>query len=124
MGKVGRLMNCDIYLSSNAYELADGGVGNDDVYGGLFIGDQSFGSCGMAGMEVADVDNAGPEENMGMTGKPVRPVEIIIKPLGSSGSNDPLNQRGSAGWKFSLDVEILDSSWIRNLYHTNAFSAD
>ena len=68
-----------------------------------------------------NVDSAGSDE-FSMTGKQVKPIEIIIKELGSGGSEDPLNQRGSAGWKATLDVEVLEADWIRNLYHVNDFS--
>lgn len=77
--------------------------------------------AGFGGMLPNDVDGGG-EGYSNNTGKKVSPVEIIGKPLGSSGSNDPLNQRGTIAWKFTLDVEILNSAWIRNLEHTNSFS--
>ena len=67
------------------------------------------------------VDMAGTDDYT-MTGKQVKPLQVIIKPLGSGGTEDPLDQRGSAGWKATLDTEILQSSWIRNLYHVNDFS--
>jgi len=122
-GKMGYLLNCDIYISSNAYEAADGGVSNDDIYGAIYIGADSFAVAGMAGLDVKNVDMAGTDEYT-MTGKSVRPVDIIVKPVDSGGAENPLNQRGSIGWKMTHDCEILDSTWILNQYHTNVFSAD
>ncbi len=123
-GKMGVLMQCEIWISSNAYEVADAGVGNDDVYGAILIGADAFGVAGMAGLEAKDVDMAGTEEYT-MTGKTgIRPVEIIVKPVGSEGSADPMNQRGSMAWKVSNDTKILKADRIRVIYHTNMFSAD
>ena len=121
-GKMGTLMQCDFYISSNAYELADGGVGTDDIYGALFIGNDAFATAGFTGL-MANMTDSGSVDEFSMTGKQVKPVQIIVKELGSSGTNDPLNQRGTAGWKATLDVEILKSAWIRNLLHVNEFSA-
>lgn len=121
-GKMGSLMQCDFYISSNAYESADTGAGGTtDVYGALFIGDDAFATAGFTGLMAKNADGASADEYTN-TGKQVKPIEIIIKELGSGGSEDPLNQRGTAGWKATLDVEVLNSAWIRNLYHVNDFS--
>lgn len=120
-GKMGTLMQCDFYISSNAYESADAGSGSNDVYGALFIGDDAFATAGFTGLMANTTDNGGTEEYTN-TGKQVKPIKIIVKPLGSGGTEDPLDQRGTAGWKATLDVEVLQSAWIRNLYHVNDFS--
>ena len=121
-GKMGTLMQCDFYISSNAYELADGGSGTDDIYSALFIGNDAFATAGFTGL-MASMTDSGSVDEYTMTGKQVKPVQIIIKEMGSSGTNDPLNQRGTAGWKATLDIEILKSAWIRSLMHVNEFSA-
>lgn len=121
-GKMGSLMQCDFFISSNAYEYADAGAGGTtDVYSALFIGNDAFATAGFTGLKPKMVDMAGTDDYT-MTGKQVKPLQVIIKPLGSGGTEDPLDQRGSAGWKATLDTEILQSSWIRNLYHVNDFS--
>lgn len=122
MGRMGTLMQCDFYISSNAYESADSGAGSTtDVYGALFFGANAFATAGFTGLKARQPDMGGVDEYTG-TGKPVKPVQLIIKPRGSSGSEDPLDQRGTVGWKLTLDIEILESTWIRNLYHVNDFS--
>jgi len=124
-GFAGQILMCDVYVSSNAREYADGGVGNDDVYSLLFIGDESYGVVGMAGITPEDVDTGGPEGKP-LTGAGVNaaPVEIIAKPLGSAGADDPLNQRATVGWKMALDIDVLQSAFIVDLEHTNIFSED
>jgi N4-gp56 family major capsid protein len=123
-GRLGTLMNCSIYVSSNAYEVADGGANStDDVYSALFIGKDSVGVVGIAGLDPNNPDNAGPEGG-NLTGQSVKPVEIIVHNPGDAGSADALNQRGSIGWKATSDTQILNSAWIRSLEHVNVFSQD
>jgi hypothetical protein len=50
-----------------------------------------------------------------------RPVEIIIKDLGENG-DDPLNMRGTCGWKVTHEEQVLNDDFIRNLEHINDFS--
>jgi N4-gp56 family major capsid protein len=121
-GYVGRLLRCKIYVSSNAREYTDEGVSSTtDVYSMLFIGRESYGYVGMAGITPSVVDGGGPNAKP-LTGQSVKPVEIIVKQLGSAGSADPLNQRATIGWKMALAAVVTNSAWIRNLEHTNAFS--
>jgi len=121
-GRMGRMLNCQIYVSSNVYENANAGVGSTtDVYSALFIAEESYATAGVSNIDPQNVDQGGAQEYT-MTGKNVKPVEIIAKPLGYG--NDELNQRGSVGWKAAFDLEILNSAWIRNMSHTNMFSDD
>lgn len=45
-------------------------------------------------------------------------AEMIVKPLGSAGSTDALNQRGSVGFKFWYACRILNDNWITRLTST------
>lgn len=122
-GKMGRIMNCDIYISSNAYENVDAGADSTtDVYSALIIGGDAFGVAGVSSLEPKLIDSGGSEEYT-MTGKNV-PAELIVKGTDSGGAENPLNQRGSIGWKVTNDVQILNSNWIINLEHANMFSDD
>lgn len=125
-GYVGKILRCQIYVTSNAYENADAGAGSTtDVYTAILLGKEAFGVAGMAGLDPRWVDNAGPESMDGMTGQTVGNVaEIIVKPIGSSGTNDPLNQRGTVGWKVTNDIQILNSAFGIALQHVNMFSDD
>jgi N4-gp56 family major capsid protein len=125
-GMVGRLLRCNIYVSANAREYADGGVGGTtDVYSMLFLARESYGVTGIAGITPDNVDNQGVGyANMTGAGRRAAPVELIVKGIGSAGADDPLNQRGTIGWKMALDVDVLNSAWLLDLEHTNAFSDD
>lgn len=76
------------------------GAGSSDyeVHGTLIYG-QDFGG------EVALEGNGGN-------------VQMIIKPLGSSGTEDPLNQRGTMGWKVKgYTATILQDAFLVRIEH-------
>lgn len=39
-------------------------------------------------------------------------IQSIIKPIGSSGSADPLDQRGTVGWKLKTTTKILNDAFM------------
>jgi N4-gp56 family major capsid protein len=120
-GYVGSILRTAIYVSSNVQSYAAGGAGSpaSTPYAMLFIAKESYGYVGMAGVTPEELDAPGMGEWEVNTMKEVRPVEIIVKQLGSSGALDPLNQRATIGWKMSLATSVLNSAWIRNLQHIN-----
>jgi len=121
-GYIGRILGCRLYMTSNARYYTDGGASSADPYSALFIGSESFVVAGISGLMPSFVDGGpGDAQKGGMTGQSVNPVEIIVKALGEGGE-DPLNQRGTVGWKATLGVEVLNSAWIRDLEHCNDMS--
>lgn len=44
-------------------------------------------------------------------------LEFILKPVGSAGSADPLNQRGTQGWKGSFVAKILFDAYMVRIEH-------
>ena len=69
-----------------------------NVYGTLIYGQNAYG----------DVELAGNGKN----------VKIIINPPGSSGAEDPLEQRGAIAWKVKgFCCVILQDSFIVRLEH-------
>jgi N4-gp56 family major capsid protein len=114
-GLVGRILRCKVFVSSNSRVYAGEGASSGDVYSMLFIAREAYGYVGMAGSFPNLVDGA-PESNIsGMTGQNVKPVEIILKQLGSAGADDPLNQRATIGWKMSLGIAMTNAAWARDL---------
>ena len=122
-GMLGKLMNCVFYMSSNARVYASGGVNTTDVYDMLFVGADAYGVVGFASQQPNLNPTASPSDYSpgGNTGGSVNSAEIIQKGLGETGF-DPLNQRGTLGWKLAFNTGIMNSSWIRNLEHLNDFS--
>jgi len=121
-GMVGIILNLKIYVSSNARIYAAGGQGSIDVFDMLFIGKEAYTVAGFAGLfpNIAG-DGGGPQVRGGMTGKSVNVVELVVKDLGQTGF-DPLNRRGTVGWKLTNTQTVLNANWIRNLEHANDFS--
>lgn len=46
--------------------------------------------------------------------------DFYIKPLGSAGAADPLNQRGSVGWQHPFVARILNDAFMINLMSTHS----
>lgn len=46
-------------------------------------------------------------------------IMTIIKPIGSSGAKDPLNQYGTIGWKSILGCAILNQAWMVRIEHVS-----
>ena len=121
-GRLGTILNLEIYVSSNARIYAAGGQGSIDVYDMLFIGKEAYVTAGLSGLfPNLSAEGGGTMVRGGMTGKKVNVVEIIVKDLGEGGV-DPLNQRGTVGWKVTNANTVLNANWIRNLEHATDFS--
>jgi N4-gp56 family major capsid protein len=50
-------------------------------------------------------------------------MEIIVKPIGSGGTSDPLNQFGTVGWKAAYAAKIQNQAFIQRIEHANAANA-
>jgi len=123
-GFVGTILNCKLYVTSNAREYVDAGQNSvEDVYSMLFIGREAYACAGLSGLapNLAS-DSGGPQVRGGMTGqRGLNVVEIIMFGLGETGF-DPLRQRGTVAWKTTHVDQILQGNWIRDLEHANDFS--
>jgi N4-gp56 family major capsid protein len=93
--------NAKVFLAAGLAVGADGmisaGAVNNDVYATLIIGENAYGVCPLAG----------------------KAMENIIKPLGSAGTADALNQRATSGWKATTTTKILNDAWMTRIEHTN-----
>ena len=66
------------------------GAAGADVYSTLFIADDAYGTTKVSGGGL----------------------QHIVKPLGSGGSSDPLDQRGTVGWKALKTAKILVQQYM------------
>ena len=119
-GRMGTILRCAVYVSSNARTYDNAGAASKDVFSALFIGRESYGLAGMAGLQPNYVQDPGGEHGSN-TGRTVNPVSIIVKDLGQTGL-DPLDQRGTIGWKATHAHAILNSSWVVDLEHTTSYT--
>ncbi len=97
-GEVGRWNRCRIIVNSNAKKFAGAGASGVDVFASPMFGAHWFGTVKW----VDDTGGVKVEVDGGQM------IEIFVHQLGSAGAADPLNQRGSVGWKASLVVKILN----------------
>lgn len=84
------------YWTSNARVYGSAGLSAVGIFTALVMGDGYYGESRLSA-EAAD---------------------IIVKPVGSSGVFDPLNQVGSVGWKAALAVRRLDETAAVRIEHT------
>lgn len=99
-GEIGRIEGVRFVETSEAKKLPSAGSGGRDVYCTLILGSDAYG--------VTEVTGGG--------------LEFIVKPLGSSGTADPLNQRATAGWKAMKTAEILVDQYMVRVETTSTFN--
>jgi len=90
-GEIGKLYGVRYIETTKAPIWAGAGAGSIDVYGTIILGANAYGVPDIAG-----------------SSKP----ETIVKPLGSGGTGDPLNQVATIGWKAYLATVRLDELCI------------
>lgn len=88
--------------ANNVGYPGEGGKNGSAVFGTLFIGANAFGTT--------SVEGGG--------------METIVKPLGSSGTADPLNQRATVGWKAMKTAERLIEAYIVRVEHSSKRYSD
>jgi len=94
-GEVGSLDEVRFIETTNSKVFSSAGAGGIDVYGTIILGADAYGTIRISG----------------------KAVENIIKPFGSAGAADPLNQRQTSGWKASFVAKILNQDWLLRLEH-------
>lgn len=98
-GEIGKLFGVIFVESSETALYAGEGSGGIDVGAALIFGEDAYG--------VVDLGTVGDS-----------PVRTIVKPLGSAGSGDPLDQIATVGWKVDgFTSVILNEDWIVRLEH-------
>ena len=93
--EVGSLAGVRFVQTTNAYVESDGGLGAIDVYHTLVIGQEAYGISRLSG----------------------KALQNIVKPLGSAGSADPLDQRSTSGWKATFVAKILNQNFLVDIEH-------
>lgn len=93
--------NCKVFLAGGAAVGGDGmisaGAVSNDAYATLIIAANAYGVCPLSGQAMTN----------------------IIKPLGSGGTADALDQRCTSGWKATTTTKILNDAWMTRIEHTN-----
>lgn len=94
-GEVGKLDEVRFVETTQAKVFTAGGASSIDVYSTLIIGANAYGVSRISG----------------------EAMQNIVKPLGSSGTEDPLNQRWTSGWKATFGAVILQQLFILRIEH-------
>lgn len=89
-GEIGELYGVRFVQSTRAKKFAGAGANGADVYSTVVMGDDAYGTTEITGGGL----------------------EHIVKPKGSGGTSDPLNQRGTVGWKATKVSELLVPQYI------------
>lgn len=85
--------NCKIWTNATTATTAGykaTGAGSNDVYATLIIAAEAYGLSPLSG----------------------EAMKTTVKPLGSAGSADPLDQRSTVGWKATTITTILNQAWM------------
>jgi len=94
-GEVGAYKEIRFVETTEAKVFEGEGAAGIDVYATLLFGANAYGISRISG----------------------KAMENIVKPLGSAGTSDPLNQRATSGWKASFATVILQQLFMLRLEH-------
>lgn len=93
--EIGSLANVRFVMTTNAKVKSASGSGSIDVHCTLIFGNRAYAQTRISGEALKN----------------------IVKPLGSAGTADPLNQKSTSGWKAAYVAKILNQSWIVRIEH-------
>lgn len=93
--EVGKLSDVRFIETTNAKVFSGAGNGSIDVYATIIMGMDAYGITRISGEAMKN----------------------IIKPLGSAGTADPLDQRATSGWKATFVAKILNDAFMVRLEH-------
>lgn len=89
-GEIGSLDEVRFIETPNAKVFTGEGASGIDVYSTLILGANAYGITRVSGEAMKN----------------------IVKPLGSAGSADPLDQRATSGWKATFVAKILNDDFM------------
>lgn len=92
-GEIGSLDEVRFIETTNAYIATGAGTGAIDVYYTIILGMNAYGISRISGEAMRN----------------------IIKPLGSGGTEDPLEQRATSGWKATFVAKILNDNFMTRI---------
>ena len=93
--EVGKLNDVRFIESTNCKVFAGAGASGIDVYGTIIMGMDAYGITRISGEAMKN----------------------IIKPLGSAGTADALDQRATSGWKATFVAKILNDAFMVRIEH-------
>jgi len=92
-GEIGTYNEIRFVETNNAKIKTGAGTAGIDVYCTLVFGANAYGTTRISGEALKN----------------------IVKPIGSAGSADPLDQRATSGWKATFVAKILNENFIQRI---------
>ena len=99
-GEIGRIERVRFVETSEAKVFEKAGASSANVYSTLIVGANAYG--------VTEITGGG--------------LRHIVKQLGSGGTEDPLEQRATVGWKLAKTAEILVDEYMVRIETGSSFS--
>ena len=94
MSEIGTVKGVRFCETTKAKIFTGAGAAGVDVYATLIFGKNAYGVVSLRGQKN---------------------IQSIVKPLGSAGTADPLNQRASVGWVAWATAKILNQAWMTRI---------
>jgi len=94
-GEVGKMDDVRFVMTTNGKILSGEGAGGIDVHATMILAADFYGITRISGEAMKN----------------------IIKPLGSAGTADPLDQRSTSGWKATFVAKILNENFAVRIEH-------
>ena len=95
MDEIGAVGNVRFIMSTNAYVSTAGGADANDVHYTIILAQNAYAITRISGESLKN----------------------IVKPLGSAGTADPLDQRSTSGWKLTFVAKILNQDFMVVVHH-------
>lgn len=92
-GEIGTFDEVRFIETTNAKVFTGAGAASADVYATIILGSDAYGITRISGQAMQN----------------------IIKPLGSAGSADPLDQISTSGWKATFVAKILNNAFMTRI---------
>lgn len=112
-GHIGDAFGVSFYETPNGYHASNGSV---EVYSTMLLGKGAFGVGGLAAYMPSVIQEDQNKSNK--TFEDVRPLRLIDKPFGSSGSADPFDRLASIAWYTTFVAQVLDANFYLRIEHT------
>ena len=96
-GEIGRLYGVVIIEATTGITFSGAGADGADIAGTIVFGQDAYGTINLEGKGA---------------------VRTIVKPLGSGGTSDPIEQRSTVAWKVEgYTAKILQDDWMVRIEH-------
>jgi N4-gp56 family major capsid protein len=111
-GYIGEAFGVQFYETPNGYSLTNGTV---TVYYTMMLGRGAFGVGGLGAYMPQVVRET--QEKSHHTFETVRPLRLIDKPFGSTGTADPFDRLASIAWYTTFVAQVLDANFYVRILH-------